>query len=208
MKYLLLAIFPLALLGCTTMTPKPLGSPQAIIEQGAYRHPRSGFVFPEAVGPFQRVQLYRYDEDGLDVSAGYDLAALGGEIAATVYVYPSPPIASSGSGAETVTAARALLAEGEFSGLKESILHSYPGAILTHSGRTYLQQRGVTYHGDVAEFAFTGMFAGMPQSLRSYLYIFMYVDRKWTIKYRFTHPASLDATDYIRSFQEALTWPF
>jgi len=208
MRYLLLAITLVYLLGFTSMTTKPLSSPQVINETGSYQHKRSGFVFPNAVGPFQRGKLIRYDEDGLDVSAGYDLAALGGGVAATVYIYPSPPITSIGSGPEVVATTRALASEREFSGIKQTILQVHPDAAIIHSGQTDIQQGGTSYKGNVTEFKFSGVFAGRPQLLRSRLYIFTYIDGKWTVKYRFTYPDRIDASGTIEAFQKALTWPF
>lgn len=208
MRYLFWAIISVSLLGCTTMKTKPLSSPQPINEVGIYQHTKSGFIFPNTIGSFQRSQLNRYDEDGLDVSAGYDLAALGGGVAATIYIYPSPQILSIGSGPEVVATTRGLLSEREFSGIKQSILQAHPGATTIHSGRTDTQQGGKTYQGYVAEFEFSGSFAGRPQLLRSQFYMFTYVDGKWTVKYRFTYPARLDASDKITTFQQALSWPF
>lgn len=69
-----LLIVPLALLltACPAR-PRPLHQPQAIIAEGAFTHEKSGMTFPIAVGEFHRGGIQRYDQDGLDVSVGYNL---------------------------------------------------------------------------------------------------------------------------------------
>lgn len=52
-----------------------------------YVHAPSKFIFPTAVGRFERHAGYRYDIDGQNISIGYDRGDL--RMSATVYVYPT-----------------------------------------------------------------------------------------------------------------------
>jgi hypothetical protein len=69
---------------------RALAQPRELQVEGEFVH-RAGFEMPVRVGPFERAGLTQYDEDGADVSAGYN--AVVGEtthlpIVATLYVYP------------------------------------------------------------------------------------------------------------------------
>ena len=105
------------LVGCPAR-PRPLNQPQAIFADGAYTHEKSGMTFPLAVGDFQRGTVLRYDQDGLDVSVGYNLSGEKQAIIATVYVYPAPPLVSIGSPPEILASARSFLAKNEFEAKK------------------------------------------------------------------------------------------
>lgn len=77
--------------------PHYLAQPERLAVRGAYVHTASGITMPESIAGFQRDAVFRYDEDGLDVSAGYNLVTPSQHIAATVYVYPAPSLVSIGS---------------------------------------------------------------------------------------------------------------
>ncbi len=75
-------------------TSRALREPIGWQPNGAFVHAASGFPMPVRVGPFERAEVVQYDEEGLDLSAGYN--AVVGEktplpIVATVYVYPKRP---------------------------------------------------------------------------------------------------------------------
>ncbi len=46
----------------------------------------AGFVFPEKIGEFLRVDVHKFDREGKDMSVGYNYRS--SPIAATIYVYP------------------------------------------------------------------------------------------------------------------------
>src|SRR5688572_5900640 len=102
---LLLLPLSILLIGCPAR-PQPLDQPHIILAEGAYVHEKSGMTFPIAVGDFQRGAVQRYDREGLDVSAGYNLFDSRRQIIATVYVYPAPSLLSIGSPPQTVDSAR------------------------------------------------------------------------------------------------------
>jgi len=54
-------------------------------------------TYPMSVNEFRRAEIIRYKEDGTDESAGYNYLRPMNEIAATVYVFPSPSVTSIGS---------------------------------------------------------------------------------------------------------------
>ena len=120
----LFALLSISLVGCPAR-PRPLAQPQTILTEGSYTH-RSGMTFPLAVEGFRRSIVQRYDQEGLDVSAGYDLYDPSHKIAATVYVYPAPSLVSIGSPPEVVETAHARLAKNEFEARKREILQSHP----------------------------------------------------------------------------------
>jgi len=139
---LFLLPLPFLLVGCPARS-HPLNQPQAIIADGALRHDKSGMTFPIAVGEFQRRVLQRYDQDGLDVSVGYNLYDSRRQIVVTVYVYPVPPLVSIGSPSETVTSARMLLTRNEFEARKREIMQPRLGARLIEDTETSIPNRSL-----------------------------------------------------------------
>lgn len=206
LRCVLIVLMSLPLLACPTMRPTYLAQPEVIKAEGLYIHTASGMAFPSKVGNFQRGAVRRYDAEGLDVSAGYDLITPSGAVAATVYVYPAPSLVSIGSPPEVVASARARLSQNEFETRKQEILHVHPGARLIQEREVSMPWGSMTYSGRMATFEFEDFFAGQRQVLRSHVYLFSYVGEKWTIKYRFTHPKSFDATKEIEGFMQSLSW--
>lgn len=194
------------LAGCPAR-PRPLNQPQVIFAEGAYTHERSGMTFPLAVGDFRRSLVQRYDQDGLDLSAGYDLyLRQEKKIAVTVYVYPAPPLVSIGSPPGTVASARTFLAKSEFEARKREVLQSRPGARLIEDTEISVPIGGTLRVGRMATFEYEDQFAGQRQSLRSHLCMLNFVGGTWAIKYRITYPASLEATREIDTILQGVPW--
>jgi hypothetical protein len=183
-----------------------MNQPQAVIADGAYRHDKSGMTFPVAVGEFQRGMLQRYDEDGLDVGAGYNVYDSRRQIIATIYVYPAPPLVSIGSPSGTVASARAFLAKNEFEARKREIMQPRPGARLIEDTEISIPIGGNVRIGRMATFEYDEQFAGRQQSLRSHLCMFNFVGGKWALKYRITYPRGLEATREIDSVLRGVPW--
>lgn len=202
-----LLLLPLSflLVGCLAR-PRPLDQPQAIIADGAFRHDKSGMTFPIAVGEFQRGVLQRYDQDGLDLSVGYNLYDSRRQIITTDYVYPAPPLVSIGSPPETVTSARAFLAHNEFEARKCEIMQPRPGARLIEDTEISIPNGGNVRIGRMATFEYNEQFAGRQQSLRSHLCMFNFVGGKWALKYRITYPRSLEVTREIDFVLQGVPW--
>ena len=161
---------------------------------------------PESVAGFQRDSVTRYDADGLDVSGAYNMVTPSRRIAATVYVYPSPPLTSIGSPPDVVAGARARLTEGEFARRKQEIEQAHPGAVLVEQREISKTASGQSYAGRLAIFEYEEAFAGSRMPVRARLYLFCYVGGKWTVKYRFTHPKSEDADREIQEFIQKWSW--
>jgi len=207
-RSILIALLSFALFGCPGAQPKYLAKPAVVSADGTYIHVASGMTFPIAVGDFQRVQVLRYDEESLNVSAGYNWRAPAGLVAATIYVHPAPPLVSIGSPPEVVAAARAKLMNDEFELQKRQILRVHSGGRLIQESVVSLSQGTTTYAGKMATFEFEENFAGRRQPVQSHIFLFSYVDGKWTVKYRFSHPLSLDAAKEIDTFMKNLRWTF
>lgn len=193
------------LAGCPAR-PRPFNQPQVIFAEGAYTHERSGMTFPLAVGDFRRSLIQRYDQDGLDLSAGYDLYLRQQKIAATVYVYPSPSLVSIGSPPGTVVSARTFLAKREFEARIREVLQPRPGARLIEDTEISVPIGGTVRVGRMATFEYEDQFAGRRQPLRSHLCMFNFVGGTWALKYRITYPASLEATREIDTLLQGVPW--
>ena len=174
-----------------------------VAPDGVYVHV-SGMAFPPTVGVFHRARIHQYDEAGRDVSVGYEYRAASGRIAAMVYVYPAPGLASTASAGTVPPAARADLMRREFEARKREILSIMPDATLVAEGDAVLRQGAVSYAGRKAEFRLERVFSGKRRRLASELYVFGYVGGKWIVKYRFSHPAELDVANLIAALMRDL----
>ncbi|MGH6949451.1 MAG: hypothetical protein ACREH4_01120 [Vitreimonas sp.] len=176
------------------------------VPQGeAYVQAATGMTFPAQVGDFNRISVYRYAADGSNESAGYNLYRRGAEIAATVYVSPSPGLAiGPGSPPETVLVAQALLCSAEFDRVQLGIQSAHEGeALVEESGTTHGETPGFR-----ATYTFTSPnFAGRRNiAVKSEAYLFCYVGGRWSVKYRFTYPADHDVRAAIDAFMRDLAW--
>jgi hypothetical protein len=194
------------LCGCANTQTRSSVIPRKIICQGAYVHAGSQIVMPEEVTGYRRVAVLRYDNDGLDISAGYDLVNSSNHVAATVYVYPGPSMIAIGSPLEVVTGTKAELTEQEFAKRKQEIAQAHPGARLMDQGDIQRTEKGQMYTGRFAEFQFDTEFAFSQTTVRSRLYVFCFVGGKWAVEYRFTYPKSENADEAIQKFIDNWHW--
>lgn len=206
LKAIVPAVAALVLCGCPSMHTRSLAQPEHVAVRGAYVHSASKITMPESVGSFQRDTVSRYDADGLDVSVAYNLVTQFHQIAATVYLYPSPSLTSIGSPPEVVAGARAYLTEAEFEHGKQEIQQAHPGAALVEQRDISQIESGQTYAGKLAVFEYDEVFAGSRMLVHSRLYLFCYVGGKWTVKYRFSHPKNEDADREIQEFIQKWSW--
>jgi hypothetical protein len=165
-------------------------------------HEQSGIPFPARLGDFAREgTLKKYVADGSDVSAGYNYVGPDGAIAATTYVYPSPKLVSIGSPQHVIDHTRAKLSDDEFARSKQELQSAHPQAVLVSEGSF---TTGSGRSGLMAEYEYTGLFAGAVQPVKSRLYLLTYINGRWTVKHRITFPAGRPVQpkvdQYVRDF--------
>src|SRR6187551_3698428 len=98
MKHLVISVSAVLLAGCPSVPQQPSAGPaMRDIGNGVIEHSASGMRFLPEIEGFRRGATRQYDAAGMNVSVGYDLPSATTPIAATLYVYPSPPIRSFGS---------------------------------------------------------------------------------------------------------------
>ncbi|MCC5851118.1 MAG: hypothetical protein JJU29_23760 [Verrucomicrobia bacterium] len=189
-------------LGCPTIrhpaSTVPPGSPFGDTPEGTVRHVHSGMEFPAEKAKFTRTGVRQYDARGLNVSAAYDF--FSPRIAATVFIYPTPPVRSIGSPPAVIEAARGRIAEGVFRGAMGEITQAHGDAELLEEREIPASDDGFDRPGYFARFTYTANFAGRRQTVESLLYTFSFVDDRWTVKYRITYPAKSDATNAVERF--------
>ncbi len=180
-----------ALLACTLLAAAlpAAAQPVAIQAQGAWTHAPSGMVFPEHVGPFRRIAIYRYDQQGLDVGANYHLGDPAQAIA-SFYVYPAPRTASC---------------TGEFNARKQELEQAREGARLVREEEEAAPGRAAKMRGRVAAYLFRADFFGKPQPVLSELHLFCHVAGRWFVKYRLSAPEA-QAPAAFRAFMNTLPW--
>jgi hypothetical protein len=170
----------------------PLPRPAAISVAGDFRHTPSGYVFPVLVDAFQRVNLFRYDTAGLDVSAGYNSALPGCLIVLTIYVYPTPRMTFIGADPDAVRSLEARWLDGAYNEAKHEIARAHPDAALESEDAR--MQGGVP--GKKAIYSIGDK--------QSELYLFV-IGHAWFLEYRHSYPKECapQARQAIEAFHKA-----
>jgi hypothetical protein len=168
------------LLSLTASSTRPAAATDVELHPtGDFTHSKAGFVMPEKIEGFQRVQVTQYDEPGANISAGYNSDPEGGNrwpIVATLYVYPAP--------AEADLDAR-------FGAILRDIGEQHGGAkpelrknVLLADGR---------FAGRYAVFGYEEPWGGQAESVPLRSYVLLYQWKTWWVKWRVTTPAPVDA---------------
>lgn len=170
-----------------------------------YVQAASGMSFPAAIRDFERERTYRYSPDGRDESVGYNRRAVGKDITATIYVYPSPRIDSSGQ--HGIEAARARLCRAQFDGVRQEIEGVYADEALVLDEQVSVTQANVTYSGHQAIYTLTPPIgARKDERLRSEVFLYCYVGGRWSVKLRFSYPLDYNARADIDAFLHDFAW--
>lgn len=199
-----LACLPLA--ACGPRPPAtPLAQPVPIEAEESYVHEASGMAFPLEVAMFRRDGVTRYDAQGLDVGAAYAARTEAGAVAASVFVYPAPSVASLGSPAGVAEGARAALCGQQFEGARADVARSLPDA------RLVVEEEVAAPHGEPLAFGRMAVFetvaAGQRPGLRATLRLYCPWASPWAVKYRVTGPDAALAAAPAEAFMTALPWP-
>jgi hypothetical protein len=198
-KLLLPMFFLIMLTGCSGPSPQYLTRPEAISVSGPYVHQASGFSFPVIAGEFVRGSVQKYDAQGQDISVAYNLTDRSRLIAATIYVYPSPPIISIGSPPSVIQTVRSHLCNQEFNTRMQEIMAAHPNA---RPVDTSGQPASTAEHFSL--FEYEEVFANVRQPLLSELELSCHVNDKWTVKYRITYPRDLSVEYEVQGLKRAI----
>jgi hypothetical protein len=93
------------LTGCGDDKPR-YAAPHDIDAKGPFRDPVSGMVFPESIAGFARTHIARIATDERDLAVAYDAVWSQVQIAATVYIHPSPVLLTVGMSTAAIDDAR------------------------------------------------------------------------------------------------------
>jgi hypothetical protein len=189
--------------------PPTLAQERIELPKEAYTQAASGMTFPVRVGAFRRLDtVTRYAPDGSDESVGYNWEADEGRVSATIYIYPSPSLANASASNGNVDVARVELCAAQFSSVTREVATVHPHAQVEANDIATLRQRNITYAGRELIFTVTSpsAFGKNHAPFRSEAYLFCYVGGRWSVKYRFTYPAAIDAADEITDFMRDLIW--
>jgi hypothetical protein len=155
-------------------------------------HAISGFKFAPTVGDFHRISAYQYDENSLDISAGYQHNEK--HLTITVYVYACK-LREHGPNLEK-----------EFQLCEEGIRAKHDGVKPIEVGHTQLVQGEQTFAGKKGIYS-VGNFGKTDERTISQLHLF--VHGKNFIKFRITYPPvdKKIAEPAIETFLQTLSWP-
>lgn len=186
------------LLALAALGLQPADAQKPVEVRGPYFHRSAAAVFPVKVGEFRRAQIYRYDEDGRDVSAGYDLATPEGRLLITVYIYPAPSAAPG---------ERTDLCDREFESVKGAIRDQQGAAVPGEEGSAFAVPGS---HGDRrrrAVYSLSTNFDREVQAVRSEAHLYCYVGGDWFVKYRVSALIAVTAPAAVEAFIRSGPWP-
>ncbi|HST36965.1 MAG TPA: hypothetical protein VLK25_10105 [Allosphingosinicella sp.] len=173
--------------------------PQDITAPGTVPHRAAGTGFPESIGDFRRLGVVRYDAEGRDISANYQLVRDDGEIRASIYIYPGEPDGSA--------ARRERACADHFEGVEAAIRQAYPGAARVEGGEAPARAGVPAGLAHRSVFRIEADIGRGPEALASESRLYCFVAGSWLVKYRISAPASMDARAAIESFVRRGPWP-
>ncbi|WP_313539987.1 hypothetical protein [Sphingomonas sp.] len=170
----------------------PSSAQEDVRVEGDWTHSASGMVFPERLGNALRTRIHSYDDEHLDVSAGYSLRR-GGELGfVTLYVYPAVPGQNC---AEAFAEIERNVAQSN-TDVKLVLRDRWPSP----SGQT----PDVAYH---ARFTMRGTLDGKDQPLTSESYLFCPAGGTWLVAARGSWARSAQLESAFTELLHGLQWP-
>lgn len=182
----------------------PLGAqPQDVTAPGTVPHRTARTGFPETIGDFRRLAVVRYDADGNDISANYQLVRDDGEVRATIYIYPATP----GLPPPVAPDVRERICREHFDGIEAAIRQAYGQGVRIERTEAAPMPR-VDPHLMYRSVARIEADIGRgPEPLISETRLYCFVDFVWLVKYRISASAGMDASAAIESFVRLGPWP-
>lgn len=154
-----------------------------------YVHPGNGVAFPAMIGTIQRDRIVAYDGEQQDVSVGYWIDGVVGEM--TVYLYPI----------------RGYSCAEEFEGARDAVLQR--GATEDASGSSLSLSQFPSGVQKFARFAVAENGFGFEHpELDSYLLVVCPVAGDWIIKYRgsFSPQETPNVSTYTKALFDGIDW--
>lgn len=184
---------------------------ETIRTPGMVEHRAAQTGFPERIGEFRRSNATRYDADGRNISASYNLNRPEGRLLISVYIYPAGRVEAAPGSGESADLARALLCRREFDGVIQAIVYQnkdaeavrHHGPLAVSGTQPQLSHRAA-YHFQT-QFQSGGQVS--LQEVRSEARLYCYVGGDWQVKYRITAPTGLDIDSAVEAFIRAGPWP-
>jgi len=168
-------------------------------------HSASGMRFPERVGEFKRLDYRQSGQRGLNFTCDYKSTGPGGQIAATVLIYPAPSV-TAGPTEGVIRETRPAMADSEYQVEVKRVLGDHPNTTVAWEKEISLAQGVQKRLGRCVEFDYSEMVGGRSQPVTSRLYLFNDADDKWAVKFRVTYPKGFPAESLINSFMAELHW--
>ena len=176
----------------------PVLAQREIVTDDAYVHGPANAVYPVRVGGFRRSDIYRYDRDGKDVSASYNLATPAGRLLITVYIYPAAAAAPD---------ERLGLCNREFGEVNSAISSQHENAAPVEDGDAAPIEGVPRELGHRSVYRFISPFDDKLQAIRSEAHLYCYVGGGWLVKYRVTAPAAVKTDGPVKAFIRNGPWP-
>jgi hypothetical protein len=158
-------------------------------QEKTWTHRASGFEFPIQVETFDRVNVFRYDDVGEDISVGYRDTIVG--IINTVYVYPDPDIGL----------------EAHFQQIKDQIETVHPAAKLLEQETWTFRQNNREFAGRKAVYSYTDALLGKKQPIISQAYLIKVKGNFIAYRVSFPEAQKKGVDELVQKFIEKLKIP-
>lgn len=189
-------------------TSQPPIAPPAASSGSAVRSP-SGIVFPAFVAGFNRIRTASFTAQSADLAAAYDFVGPPGQIAATVYVHPSPTLFTVGLSPESVERARGNACNADIVKLKGDLAAAHLQAAEPRDRPFTIVKSGVSQDGRILSSSYRATTQGQPRTILTDLIVFCFLPSQngySTLEFRFSYPDFPEAPDVIAGFMGAFDW--
>jgi hypothetical protein len=192
MRLILMSGFALLLSGCSSSVTQlsrlpetsQLAQPVPIDRPGPLLHEPTGFTFAERYDNFQRINAYRYDDVGQDVSFSYHDREPDCLTIATIYLYPTPRMIFIGVNPDTVASVKRDWLTSETERTERFINQHLAPKTPAEVDSVTTPVQGADLKGSLLVFRKPGKIS----EFRLFV-----LNPQWFLKYRFTYPESCQA---------------
>ena len=183
-----------------------LATPRALTAEGDVHHAGAGLTFPPTAAGFTRSAQHQYDQDGHDLSVGYDLVAPNWRMFVTIYVYPGPEHTYIGATDAALRATQARYVSGEMARVQAEILGTHTDAALLRQGPSALFPESPETGGVMAVFTDRMSTVFGPQDTLSEAHLALWASQ-WFLKVRATYPPQMEqaARQHLQQLVRRLT---
>jgi len=157
-------------------------------------------IFPESMGGFQRVAIFREDTISPERGAEYRMPHPTGFVSAHVYLYPAVAVRPPGHPHGTLPPGAVPLIQKDFDKHKSALRESHPGIQALMETQVATTAWDPPRNGKLAVFEYQD--PSMDKTYRAELWVYPTFSARWALRYIFTYPKEYRAAPAIAAFKK------